>query len=316
MKKKWKIVLEYMVGVLLLAEVLIVAWCLPGWYGKWQDATMMNQVHLSNRAGISFQDMDSLDLAGRLKLLCHTDIFQWNENSVTYYDANYGSIRAEVLEKCQKTMQNWCEAGIFPEQCISWMNEEHLLFHSEHYIYMDTAALPVDVLIFETADNENTMVLVMDQNHNIFYYASMAGAYMEDTMAQKMGYSSWETMKKNKSEKKTQEKTQENLSEGLVSVCDAESGSMISSTEGLQCSVQLDFESFQVTVWRNIIHNDIGTGMAVVFGTERWHEFVNSFLGTFGSWESVATTDYWEYDNMAGSESVDGYKSDTSQKIK
>ena len=85
MKKRWKIILEYIAGILVLSEVLIIAWCLPGWYGKWQDSEMMNQVTLSKREGISFLDMDSLDLAGRLKILCDTDMFQWNEKYLKYY---------------------------------------------------------------------------------------------------------------------------------------------------------------------------------------------------------------------------------------
>lgn len=295
MKKRWKIILEYLAGILLLSEVLIIAWCLPGWYGKWQDSEMMNQVTLSKREGISFLDMESLDLVGRLKILCDTDMFQWNEKYLKYYHIKSEEmISLDMLEKCRNTMKIWCEAELLPEKCTSWIDEKYLVLSSEHYIYTDTAALPVNVMIFEPETNDR-VVLVMDQEHNFFYYASLSGTYAEDVMVHELGYESLKDMMISASEKKTHNKTTKDISTGYSAVCGAESGSMTGSPDELECSVQLDFDTFHVTAWRDVIQNDAGSGMAIVFGTQRWYEFVNSFMGALGNWESVVTTDYWMY---------------------
>ena len=41
---RWKTLLAYTMGIVILAVSLIMAWFLPGWYSQWKDERLMGQV--------------------------------------------------------------------------------------------------------------------------------------------------------------------------------------------------------------------------------------------------------------------------------
>lgn len=188
----WKTVLRYAAGILALAVSVAAAWFLPGLYAGWQDARTEGRVVLSKRDNIQFLDTASLDLAGRLKMFEEAENFSWEWS----LNSDYGGLKSateETIDRFRGVMGDWCEAGLFPEDCLAVITAENLMFSDTALVYLESAVLQVYGFHFREADGY-AVTLLTDTDMDVIYYASVSGPSMLDVIAEDRGFASFEAM--------------------------------------------------------------------------------------------------------------------------
>lgn len=286
MKEKRKILLKYALGILFLVISVILAWFLPGWYGKWQDAQLMRQVQLTSRENIDFLDTNSLDIADRLKALQNTELFSW-DNNMFFNTAD----ESELIEKCQKQIALWCENGLLPEHCSEWTQEEYLYFLLRYSIYLDQTILSVCVLTF-FVEGESCLTVVMDIEKDLVYYASASGPYVRDEMAKTLGYTSYQAIADYLSAVKSPLQQPIDVSGcDFAAVCGAENAQISKKDGRLELTALLQFDTFTGLAYRKVILNEWGFGIAVLYGTEYWCHFVAEVMAQNDKFEYLQDTE-------------------------
>ena len=105
-QKRWKTILEYEIGVLLLVAAVLAAWFLPDLYTQLHDSEQFNHPILSTREAIQFLDVNSLDIAGRMKLLKDETVLQdWNYSDTLFMDGS----EETLLKKAERLLGEWVD---------------------------------------------------------------------------------------------------------------------------------------------------------------------------------------------------------------
>ncbi len=188
----WKTILKYAAGILALLASVAVAWFLPGLYAGWQDAQTQERVVLSRRENIQFLDTASLDIAGRLQMFENMAHFSWDWD----YNGAYmglGTPTEEMVDRCRDEMEDWCEAGLFPGECLSGIAPDNLLAAATAIVYLDNAMLQAYCFRFHEVDGY-AVTLVADADVGMIYYASVSGPAMLDVIAEDLGFESFGAM--------------------------------------------------------------------------------------------------------------------------
>lgn len=300
-KHRGKTIIQYTAGILLLAFCAAAAMFAPGWYASWQDERMLDHVALSSRESITFLDVNSLDIEGRLRMLQEAEHISFAEESTGFADAYYYATLSEdaALQRMRDLLFRWCDAGLLPEQAKKWgeteyLSEDSMMFLTSCGIYVDEALLPVYVGRFVSEDCENMLTIVMDVETDILYYVSISGVYSMDEMAKELGYGSLEAMQWQNSTAQTEAALDDvSFSCDFASVCGAEDAEVYGSSDMLEKDVTLKFEDFNSYAYRRVISNEQGFGMAVMYGTEVWQEVLSQMIELYGYWELPETTDSW-----------------------
>lgn len=328
MKKQdsWKSVLAYAAGGAGLLLSLLLAFFFPSWYGSWRDAQLLGKVTLESRENIEFLDGDSLDIAGRMEKLGSASMLAW---SYSYdYDTYYRNYDYDITEgitlsqrkniqRCKNAVDQWENAGLLPEGCSEWIDTQyHLLLYLEPVLYINDSALPLCFFAFaneniedtaaqtqsmseeeetEAADEPNIdlMLVLMDAEKDLIYYASVTGCTAQSSMIQELGYGSREELQ-NALERGNRIRKMPDISAyDFAGVCSAESASITAEAGQLELLVSLQYDNFEAYAGRSLLCNEGGYGEAVFFGTPKWPSLVNELLTMEGSEEQLLTTDIW-----------------------
>lgn len=293
MKEKRKTIFKYVLGILSLAASVILAWFLPGWYSSWNDTRLMRQVTLSSRENIDFLDIDSLDIADRLNMLQNSENFGWD---VGLWDGAYffsGITEDTLFEKSKALIGDWCVSGLLPRQYHNWVKDLYPRFFTSSNLYLDQAILPVCMVNF-VDERQNALFIVMDIEKDLIYYASATGPWIEEEMALSLGYASYADMSTRLSKGESLPGCQPDTSGyDFASVCGADTASISSSPDCLELSVVLSFDTFHGSAFRKVICNGSAFGLAIMYGTERWSDFVTEICLKLGIEEYAEDTMFW-----------------------
>ncbi len=292
---RWKTILKYTAGLLALGLTLAVAMFLPEVYTAWQDEQMMDSVTLSNRESISFLDVDSIDIAGRLQMLQEA-------GSISFGEINYYMLALEddIRRKMGELLLKWCDAGLLPESARRWGNsnyDESLLALVPYGVYVDQTILPVMIGRFASEDYSNMVTVVMDMEKDILYYVSVSGEEAMDEIAVELGYASNEDMQ-NQFEAGTRETEaragDDNTTMDFASVCGAQDAEISNSGNTLEKDVTLKFEDFDGHAYRRLVSSECGFGYAIMYGTHRWSGLLEQLSDMYGFVEyEWATKEYF-----------------------
>lgn len=328
---RWKTLLAYTMGIVILAVSLIMAWFLPGWYSQWKDERLMGQVTLSSRENIEFLDSDSLDIAGRLEKLETAELLEWEYGyGYQYYDYGYGDPVSysdkEIVKRCEELIDRWCDAGLLPEDCRNWIDKTMVLHLMNPVLMVNQSAMPVYLIAFIAFPDEGyysyedeveyavpdeggygdpysepeLMTVLMDAEKDVIYYVSVAGNSIRDVMAKELGYESHiqfcDAMLSGEERIRQEIDTS---SYDFAAVCGAEASEITSEPGQLELQVSLHFDNFVGYAGRSLILNEAGYGMAIEFGTNRWEDLMTPLLENLGTIEYRMTTDFW-YDMVMG----------------
>lgn len=286
-KDTWKIAGEYTAGFVVLAVVVAVAWFLPEWYGDWQDERMLGQVELSSREGIQFLDSDSLDIADRIKLLKDPASFSWGYEVFGIEWKDY----ADIYSSYTKTVSGWVDAGLLPKDCEEWSTPDQNVLIDSRYIQVGSTMFPVYILCFEDEESENSLVVLMDSELDLIYYASVCGPLMEDSMARELGYASYEALVLAYREGRYSGGTDGEIPVMDFAVPCGALEAQVDSVQGeLEQEIVLQFETFSGQAWRKPVENNLGYGMAVIYGTELWADFMTDWFNQHDTIEYVVGT--------------------------
>lgn len=294
---RWKNIIQYTVGILLLVCSIAAAMIVPGWYAEWQDERILDSVTLSNRDNIAFLDVDSLDIEGRLKMLQEAKNMEVGE-----LDSYIYTTESDMWKKLKGLLAEWCSAGILPEEIGQYMEpkkyfEENMMLWAINGIYLDQGVLPVCTLrFFISYDQRILMTVIMDAEKDMLYYVSFSGEYAMDTMAKEEGYDSLYDMQQ---KRQALEAETEAISDDFystfdfASVCGAEKAEISGGQGPLELDAALQFEGFDSHAYRRIVSSEEGFGLAAMYGTERWAEIVPELLMMYGYAEMWETPDSW-----------------------
>lgn len=316
--ERWKSVLGYTAGVVILVTAVIMAWFFPEWYGEWQDERLMETVTLSSRESIEFIDVDSLDIAGRLKMLAEGKEFYWAgsypEEEYGFYEGDYvyfagNSYMEGVLEsysnlvkRCSSIMDQWWECGLMPLDHRDMITMDDLVVIIERTVFVDNTMLPVYCMVFvKDMDEEisEAVTVIMDTEKDLVYYAGFGGVETQVAMARELGYDSLEELQDELFHGETLKLTEIDTSAyDFASVCGAESAEVISTPGNLELEVTLNFETFDGCAYRGIYINDMlgidTAGISVMFGTISWNDLMSVIYDEFAWYGDYwCTTDMW-----------------------
>lgn len=320
---RWKKVLAYAAGIIILAVCLILALFFPDWYGRWQDEQLIGKVTLESRENIEFLDGDSLDIAGRMKKLGEATSIEWGfggrydvEDNDLYVDdwAYANTNQQKNTQRCRELLKQWWEAGLLPEDCSSWIDERyHLILYIEPALYVNDSVLPVCFLAFanehieeadlydavtgdEAVSNEDQvdlLLVLMDAEKDMIYYASIAGAAMQKAMLHELGYESEQQLRENLVNETIVLKKPDVTAYDFAAVCGAESAKITAEPGQLELRAALQYDNYEAYAGRSLIWNEGGYGQAILFGTPRWQRLIRQLLGALGSEELLMTTELW-----------------------
>lgn len=322
----WKTVLKYTVGILALAVSVAAAWFLPGWYAGWQDARLEGQPVLSHRDSITFLDTDYLDSAGRLQILeQQAEVFQW-ERGFSYSVMSPVFDDSETVNRCHDIMRKWCDANLFPEECLACIDTDALLLQEPVSVYLENTILPVWLLHFYTV-NGYSATIVLDWDVDLIYYAAVCGPGMLDVIASDLGYDSFgafaeyelqvlgekgidpqtivegyedDTLLEFLVKECSQQVSPTDLSRyDFAAVCGAQEAEAHRSGEyyNLALNINLPFEHFVGHAFRTLAAmsyekaDSLNVGFAVMYGTWRWQQVVSEIASEYGCGEEQLTED-------------------------
>ncbi len=306
----WRTILKYAAGILALSASIAVAWFLPGLYAGWQDARTEGHVVLSRRENIQFIDTASLDIAGRLQMLEETKDFYWTWGISLGMETPV----EELIGRCHETMENWCEARLFPEGCLAGIVRDNLYLNDTVTVHLDNASLLMHCFRFYDVGGY-AVTLVTDAEADMIYYASVTGPSMLDVVAEDLGYESFAAMGEyvlrmteemgidpEKSEDASDffsylaetVRPEEESDYDFAAVCGAQGMKAERRMANLELDVELSFETFSGHAYRrlattnyNMDPNKVGVGFAVMYGALQWKDLAEDFLAIAGATEFV-----------------------------
>lgn len=287
--KMWKTVFKYAAGVVGFVIVLIAGWFAPGWYNEWQDEKLFNQVTLGSRENIQFLDTESLDIAGRIRALGESVNFNWG---MSYYIDEYDMSADEILKKIKSRLDVWEQSGLVPEIYVSVLKEGQAeCYGDKYFIELDGGMLPVYFLRFWDEEHITSLTVVMDSEKELLYYTSLSGYRGSEYVVECLGYDSVYDAASSIINGKTAGKQRTEYD--FAGVCGAKSAD-ISEVEGqLDCNAVLKFENFNGYAGRRFISTDVGYGVATMYGTERWMQFVEEVAMSMGCTEYHCPIEEW-----------------------
>ena len=296
-KYKWKAVLQYVAGILILAASVAFAIFFPQWYGNLQDKRTIGNVVLSERENIDFIDTEFLDIEGRMEILAKTESFYFGEENNETLD------EAVILKRCQDQLNAWCSAGLLPKQCSKWIEDVIPKYNESEFgiegvldivgvnVYWDKGVLPVWLIALVPEDGLNRLLMVCDAEKEMLYYVSACGLDIMDEMSRELGYASFQDMCEETSSEEKKNAQQGTKSSEELPQCDFASicGAFEAKVEEqeLCLTAELLFENFLGYASRKVVSNEMGFGLAVMFGTDKWSGQISSILEMYGTLEDV-----------------------------
>ena len=213
-QKRWKTILEYEIGVLLLVAAVLAAWFLPDLYTQLHDSEQFNNPILSTREAIQFLDVNSLDIAGRMKLLKDETVLQdWNYSDTLFMDGS----EETLLKKAERLLGEWVDYGILPGETETLIKQIQESAETKSYASsgtQDVEISPEEALTVEGAmiriivgqsvlrvccigaggeDGSDMLFLLMDADRDLLYYVAVFGRPYWDEMAQRIGPKSYDS---------------------------------------------------------------------------------------------------------------------------
>lgn len=331
--RRWKVLLEYEIGILVLVVSILLALFGPDLYASWQDEHMEGQITVSERETIRFLDVDSLDIAGRMSLLKDAERLDWIENSA-------GNMYVEaILKRANRLAKQWVDSEVLPGEILEILpdsvgqletdKEKREFMGGSYSILVGQNALNVMMLccacvdveggadIYEeqygyTADQLDVVVIVMDMDRDLFYYVGVFGHSVWDWMAQQLvteewpgAYGSFEMLRELYYDHNGLPKLRLDGSGDLAAVCGALDVKRLEPKEeatggGLYTDYTLSYEKFDGFAREQLaFFDDIGYGMTYTLGTLCWNDFILEVFNYFN--------EGMEYQSVIRPGSVEGW---------
>lgn len=319
-RRDWRIILEYTAGIVVLVAAVAAAWFLPGLYAQHQDEQLLSEVKLSSRNEIQFLDVNSLEIAGRLKMLEDSQNFGWD-----FLGDIPENERVQIEKTAREGLKRWAENGLIDEMTDDWVFSD-LFFGT--VLYLDQGKIPLALMRFRRDNYESEFgvesdwtTVVMDRDNGMLYYVSVSGESMLNPLVRRMGFENikafWEWQAEQtyvysddtgRTERTSGGDLEEDLSSyNFAAVCGAEASEIEGENPrripdedafNLSLNVKLKFPNFDSSAYRREVMINEDGGLSIMYGTTRWIELVNGVLGNYG---------FIEYGHNSADGSVDDY---------
>lgn len=263
--------IKYIGGVLLLVLAAAAALWFPQWYCDWKDQQLFSQVQLESRENIKFLDTKTLDIAGRIQLLSEAQQMGWFESATEAFGAEQ---EVEVfLERCRKTLEKWEAAGLVPEDCTSWIQDETGEILADFYVSADNTAYEVYIMRFGTETGE-LLTFAIDAELELIYYLSLVEPDQQEAIVKEF-YETIEQLE-NGYEVQAHPESYEHLD--FAAVCGAQEAFVKDTAYYPELTITLQYDTFTAEAYRTIVENDRGCAYAYSFGTESWGESIEEMI--------------------------------------
>lgn len=306
-QKRWKTILEYEIGVLLLVAVVLAAWFLPDLYTQLHDSEQFNHPVFSAREAIQFLDVDSLDIAGRIKLLKNAEVLMdWNYSE---YNGVLDEVGEEtLLSKAQRLLNEWVDYEILPEETETYIKRLQEFSASGDTDFSMVESAMIRIIVGQSVlrvccigtslnDGNDLLFLLMDADRDLLYYVAVFGRSFWDGMAQRIGPKAYDTYddlmnayyagKFDMNSYFAADKWQ-NLAKAASAVsCEQkmeDENTEINETYTDPRSYRefvLNYDTFDGYAGIAMVYNELsgGYGMDVSLGTNAWRQFVSDCFG-------------------------------------
>ena len=281
-------ILGYVGGIAGLVVTVALAWFFPGWYSSWQDGQLAGQVTLQSREDIQFLNTDFLDIVSSMKLLKNYG----NEMDYTYAIEIVGNEEVEVLRKWKTLLEQWKEAGLLPLDQVPGDLREVLEAGGADGELLNIYPMdhPGNLRVVVVRILDPRVTAVIDMEKDMIYYLSVSGTReVYDWMAGEMGYASIQALYRAYEQNGAAvfRNAPEQPEGDFAAVCQALSWSwqpgqaegIFARDEGINGTIQLNYETLEAEGFRRLIMTDAGPGVAVMYGTEHWLDRILRMLG-------------------------------------
>lgn len=287
-RKRWKYVLEYVLGGGCLLAAAAIAWFVPEWYAGWQEQHLMGNVTLASREEIQFLDTDSLDVISRLKMM------QESENlEGVMYDTVYLNVK-DKMEECRNTAAEWSACGVVPGFAGEVISKEYLICACSFAIMNETNMIP---LWFGRFDNGGDAVTVIgDMEKDMIYYISVSGERAESYMAQCLGYENAAALYQTVGTDAYLARREDLSAYDFAGICGAESAEVTEAAAGdLNLTAELRFDSFEGRAYRGLVCTEQGYGISIYFEMQNGGlpSLVEEAMSMWGYMEVEAWMEEW-----------------------
>lgn len=332
---RWKTVLQYTMGIAVLALCVAAAMFLPEQYAQWSDEQKLGKVTLSNRDTIEFLNAQQLDIEERLQKIYFAQDFYFVE-SIEFYPSLYFDSEMELLERCVRLTTKWCDAGLLPEQCETMARglEKAMKEGTDEYVIsLDVAGwvgmnsgaseemmIPMFLITIEDIEDWERLSLVMDSEVELLYCAVYNGAGAESQITKELGYGTVEEAEQYlENHGRLDEPSIAPRKIDFAQAFGAKSAQAEETPKEFNVTAKLTFDTFEADAIRCLVTGDYaGFGIAAVYdGQKGWRFLDQLFSLLYGSNVEVISTEEFLYltsnetsEGLSDAEALEEYRAE------
>lgn len=334
-KDRWKIVLQYTIGVAALALCVAAAMFLPEQYAQWSDEKKLGKVTLSNRDTIDFLNAQQLDIEERLQKIYFAQDFYFME-SIDFYPSLYFDSERDLLERCVHLTKEWCDAGLLPAQCETMARglEKAVKEGTDEYVIsLDVAGwigrssegseemmIPMFLITIESMGAWESLSLVMDGEVELLYCAVYNGDGAARQIIKELGYGTVEEADQYlENYGRLDEPSIAPRKIDFAQAFGAKSAQAEETPKEFNVTAKLTFDTFEADAIRCLVMGDYaGFGIAAVYdGQKGWRFLDQLFSLVYGSSVEIISTEEFLYltsneasVGMSDAEALEEYRSE------
>lgn len=307
--KRWKTVLQYMIGAAALALCVDASLFLPEQYARWSDEQKFGKVTLSNRDTIDFLNAKQLDIEERLQKIYFAQDFYFME-SVDFYPSVYFDSEIDILERCVNLTTQWCDAGLLPAQCETMVHglEKAMKEGTDEYVISldvvgwigvnsensEEMIIPMFLITIEDMEDWEKLSLVTDSEVELLYGAVYNGDGAARQIIKELGYGTMEAAEQYlESHGRLGEPSIEPRKLDFAKAFGAKSAQAEEIPKEFNVTAKLTFDTFEADAIRCLVTGDYaGFGIAAVYDAQKGGRFLDQlFRLIVGSSAEIISTE-------------------------
>ncbi|MFR8548046.1 MAG: hypothetical protein ACLVEV_05420 [Lachnospiraceae bacterium] len=311
---RWKTVIQYTAGIVIVALCITAAMFLPEQYAQWSDEQTIGKVTLSKRDTIEFLNIEKLDIEKRLEMLQNADDFYFlaNDGPMMYLSSD-----AEFIEMSKRLIGGWCEAGLLPESCERLLSEamgdvEQYSYQVELYPvwwygifgdYEEQGMLPMLTVRVSDEYGMCNLIFAMDPEVEVLYWAVFSGDMAVQQIIKELGYGSSDEVERYLQEHgELQEPQVEPREIDFAAAFGAKSAQVHEEPDLFEITAKLTFDTFEAEAMRCLTWANGGTpGIAAMYGTDKGARYITELFAMQGAVaECISTEEFLEMTKNEG----------------
>ena len=186
-KQRVGTVLDYFIGVLMIAILLLITFLLPQVYSAWSDSKGVNQIHVMEREDFSFKKLVEMTFQEKVQQMMES-LETKNELRRTLYLTGTEAADKELLEGIREALEITAQYQMLPD--LSGYDIENHIVYAEYYNLNGDIAEGEELAFWDIrfSDYETfDLVLRIDAHEFVIYQAELYCGEVTEYLSQLTG---------------------------------------------------------------------------------------------------------------------------------